>query len=179
MGEIPIKFTTGAQRSPTTAGGSLPTDYSQFSHIAARLHAETQAEGNEKYGYGNWQMGIPMSNLLSHCLAHIFAYMNGDRSENHLGHAIWNLDKAAHFSEVKPELNDLTVPIHASTLTGAPASAAITNAIDGAFVCGICAQEIHQGDQAITSTASPRRRARITCFQNAYRIDQDKFLYDK
>lgn len=104
---VTVQFATGAQRSSMTAGGSVPADYSQFSHVAARLHAETQAEGNGKYGYGNWQKGIPVSNLLSHALAHIYAMMNGDTSENHLGHAIWNLDKAAHFIETRPDLIDI------------------------------------------------------------------------
>lgn len=94
-------FPSGAQRKTTS------TDYSQFSHVAARLHAETQAEGNTTYGYGNWQRGIPVSNLLSHALAHIFAILNGDVSENHMGHAIWNLDKAAHFIETRPDLIDI------------------------------------------------------------------------
>lgn len=110
MADVREVFATGAHRSNTTAGATNPTDYSQFSHVAARLHAETQAEGNAKYGYGNWQKGIPVSNCLSHALAHIFAILNGDVSENHLGHAIWNLDKAAHFIGTRPELVDV-VPL--------------------------------------------------------------------
>lgn len=100
-------FHTGAHRSSTTAGAANPTDYSQLSHVALRLMAETQAEGNAKYGYGNWQRGIPLSNLLSHALAHIFAIINGDVSENHFGHALWNLEKAAHFVETRPDLIDI------------------------------------------------------------------------
>ncbi len=93
--------TDGANRDPVS------TDYSQLSHVALRLMAETQAEGNVKYGYGNWQKGLPISNLASHALAHIFALLNGDVSENHLGHALWNLEKMAHFIETRPDLIDI------------------------------------------------------------------------
>lgn len=83
------------------------TDYSQLSHVALRLMAETQGEGNAKYGYGNWQKGIPVSNLLSHAMEHILKLQNGHTDENHLGHALWNLEKAAHFIETRPELVDV------------------------------------------------------------------------
>ncbi len=85
----------------------VKTDYSQLSHVALRLMAETQHEGNERYGRGNWQKGLPVSQLLSHGLEHILKFMNGDRSENHLGHALWNLEKAAHFMETRPDLIDI------------------------------------------------------------------------
>lgn len=89
----------------------LKADYSQISHVALRLMAETQGEGNERYGYGNWQKGVPISNLLSHAIAHILALQNGDvTTENpwqHIGHALWNLEKAAHFMATRPELVDV------------------------------------------------------------------------
>lgn len=86
---------------------SQPTDYSQLSYHALRLMAETQAEGNNRYGVGNWQKGLPISNLLSHALEHILKLQNGDISENHLGHALWNLEKAAHFIKERPDLIDV------------------------------------------------------------------------
>jgi hypothetical protein len=91
----------GALRVPTA------TDYSQLSQHALRLMAETQAEGNAKYGYGNWQKGLPLSNLMSHAIEHILKFVNGDVSENHLGHALWNLEKAAHFVVERPDLVDI------------------------------------------------------------------------
>lgn len=91
----------GASRLPSGA------DYSQLSYAGIRLMAETQAEGNVKYGYGNWQKGIPVSNLLSHAIEHILKLQNGDGGENHLGHALWNLEKAAHFIATRPDLIDV------------------------------------------------------------------------
>jgi hypothetical protein len=84
-----------------------PTDYSQISDIALRLMAETQHEGNQRYGVGNWQKGLPISNLLSHAIEHILKFQNGAIDENHLGHALWNLEKAAHFIETRPDLIDV------------------------------------------------------------------------
>lgn len=96
---------------PLVPGGAVreprPVDYSQLSHIALRLVGETQHEGNEKYGYGNWQSGLPVSNLLSHAIEHILKLQNGATDENHLGHAIWNLMVAAHFIELRPDLIDV------------------------------------------------------------------------
>ncbi len=43
--------------------------------------------------------GIPMGHVLNHALAHIFNYLDGDRSEDHLGHAVANLCMACHFDE--------------------------------------------------------------------------------
>lgn len=94
-----------ANRIPVSA------DYSQLSDVALRLMAETQGEGNSKYGYGNWQKGLPVSNLLSHAIAHILALQNGDQktesSWQHLGHALWNLEKAAHMMYYREDLIDV------------------------------------------------------------------------
>lgn len=43
-------------------------------------------KGAEKYGVDNWR-GIPSGDHLNHALTHIFAYLAGDRQDNHLGHA--------------------------------------------------------------------------------------------
>lgn len=89
----------------------IGADYSQLSHIALRLMAQTQDEGNRRYGRGNWQKGIPISNLLSHAFAHILALQNGDINTEtpwqHIGHALWNLEKCAHFMATRPELIDI------------------------------------------------------------------------
>ena len=35
--------------------------------------------------------GLPMENILNHAMRHIVLYMEGDRDEDHLGHAAANL----------------------------------------------------------------------------------------
>lgn len=47
--------------------------------------------------------GIPIGHVLNHALAHIYNHLAGDRSEDHLGHAVANLMMACHFDEVGNE----------------------------------------------------------------------------
>lgn len=43
------------------------------------------AEGAEKYGENNWHK-ISVEDHLNHALIHIYAYLAGDRSDEHLSH---------------------------------------------------------------------------------------------
>lgn len=97
-------FSTGAVRSRDADRER----YDLISPIGIRRLAMTYAEGAIKYGVNNWQKGIPLSDLLNHAIRHIYMYLGGDRSEDHLGHAIWNIVTACHFEETRPELNDVT-----------------------------------------------------------------------
>jgi hypothetical protein len=45
------------------------------------------AEGAEKYGVDNWR-GLSAADHANHLLIHIEAYLAGDRSDDHLGHAL-------------------------------------------------------------------------------------------
>lgn len=94
------RFSTGAVRSADLAGRR----YDLIPAVAARRLAATMAEGAAKYGPRNWEKGIPQTDLINHTLAHVFAYLHGDRSEDHLAHAIANLSFAIHNDEERPEL---------------------------------------------------------------------------
>ena len=94
-------FCTGAVRS-TDADN---TRYDLLSPIAIRRYAAAMAEGAEKYGDHNWEKGMPINDLINHGLRHIFLYLSGDKSEDHLGHALWNVAAACHSEEAWPELN--------------------------------------------------------------------------
>ncbi|MBA3816057.1 MAG: hypothetical protein H0X29_05980 [Parachlamydiaceae bacterium] len=50
-----------------------------------------------------------MSRILDSALRHINQYREGNRDEDHLAHAFWNLMAAIHFEELRPDLNDLPV----------------------------------------------------------------------
>lgn len=63
------------------------------------------AHGASKYGEGNWLKGMPLAFLLNHALAHIHNYLEGDRTEDHLGHAAANMLMACHSQEHWPQLN--------------------------------------------------------------------------
>jgi len=92
-------FDSGAQRS------TLIGRYDLLSPIGLRRAAEAAAHGASKYRPFNCERGLPISVYANHAIAHIYAYLAGDRSEDHLGHAAWNLLFACHSEEVTPELN--------------------------------------------------------------------------
>jgi hypothetical protein len=104
------QFSTGAVRSKDVAGttGAHAPRYDLITPVGLRRLAETYGEGAMKYGDHNWRKGIPISNLVNYALAHITAFLAGDRTEDHLAHASWNLFAIMHFEETRQlELFDL------------------------------------------------------------------------
>src|SRR5688572_21351918 len=55
--------------------------------VAAFELAKVMEHGAQKYAPRNW-MKIPVDSHLNHLLMHVFAYMAGDRQEEHLTHAL-------------------------------------------------------------------------------------------
>lgn len=96
------QFETGAQRSKNADG----TRYDLISPIALERLAKVYKEGADKYGDFNWEKGMPVSDLLNHAIRHMYAYLSGDRTEDHLGHSAWNAMAAIHSAEKWPKLND-------------------------------------------------------------------------
>lgn len=64
--------------------------------VAAVLHA-----GATKYGTDNWR-GIPIADHLNHAMTHVFAWLAGDRSDDHLSHAACRLLMAMEAPETEP-----------------------------------------------------------------------------
>lgn len=96
-----VKFSTGAVRSADRVGER----YDLISPIGLRRLAQTCDEGARKYSDFNWERGMSVSEMLNHASAHVYAYLSGDRSEDHLAHAAWNLFGAMHSEELWPHLN--------------------------------------------------------------------------
>jgi hypothetical protein len=94
------RFATGAVR-----GADVKARYDLIPLVGLRRLAETCAEGARKYGENNWARGIPSSNVINHALAHIANYLDGDRTEDHLAHAVWNLFVAMHNEERRPDVH--------------------------------------------------------------------------
>lgn len=86
--------------SPTS-----PDDLSCLPPYGVKAIAAACAEGAKKYADYNWERGMPVADLLNHALRHIHLYMVGDRDEDHLGHAAWNLAGAIHSHVLWPHLN--------------------------------------------------------------------------
>lgn len=95
------EYDTGAVRS----ADCNDVRYDLISPIGIAALARTYAEGAKKFGAFNWENGMPVTDLLNHAIAHIFKFLGGDRSEDHLGHAAWNLLGAVHSMELWPHLN--------------------------------------------------------------------------
>lgn len=62
--------------------------------------AATYKEGWVKYGKTNYTNGMPIDDILNHSLLHIYKYIQGDRTEDHLSHAAWGLFSAMHFEDL-------------------------------------------------------------------------------
>lgn len=95
------EYDTGAVRSADCE----QVRYDLISPIGIEALARTYAEGARKFGACNWENGMPVTDLLNHALAHIYKFLGGNRDEDHLGHAAWNLIGAVHSMEKWPELN--------------------------------------------------------------------------
>jgi hypothetical protein len=85
--------------TPTTtneAGGKQSVSLYRFDlipYLALFSEAKVLAEGAKKYGEWNWEK-ITIQDHLNHALTHIYAFLAGDVSENHLA----NLACRAHFA---------------------------------------------------------------------------------
>lgn len=101
MPEETTKHPSGAVRSSDTADVA----YHLISPIGLRRVAETCREGELKYSAYNWEKGFPIDDLLNHTIAHIYKFLGGDRSEDHLAHAAWNLLACMHSEELWQDLN--------------------------------------------------------------------------
>jgi len=125
------EYDTGAVRSADCDN----VRYDLITPIGLRALARTYAEGAAKFGASNWENGMPVTDLLNHAIAHIYNFLSGDRTEDHLGHAAWNILGAIHSYELWPELNaaslrgeNCTAPANAQTPTPAKQTTAPTRA---------------------------------------------------
>jgi len=103
--EKAVKYSSGAVRSSDAEA----TRYDLITPIGLAAVAAACAEGAAKYGDFNWEKGMPANDMLNHALRHVYLFLGGDRSEDHLGHAAWNLMAAIHSLEVWPHLNEGTL----------------------------------------------------------------------
>lgn len=63
----------------------IPTRFDLVDGKAMFEMAKVLHEGAEKYGANNWR-GIPIDDHLNHLIMHAYAYLAGDRSDEHLSH---------------------------------------------------------------------------------------------
>lgn len=96
MAEDQYEYGTGAVRS----SDCKEERWDLISPIAMQRLAKVYAEGAEKYGANNWELGMPVWSILNHVIRHLFLYQSGDNSDDHLGHAAWGTMAAIHSAEM-------------------------------------------------------------------------------
>lgn len=97
------EFKTGAVRNIGEGKGRM--DLLMWNAIIElSKHCE---QGAKIYGENNIDKGIPLHSLIDSGARHLAKFITGQRDENHLVAACWNLMWALEFSITKPELNDL------------------------------------------------------------------------
>lgn len=55
--------------------------------------------GGVKYDLRNWELGMPISEMLASAQRHIEQYKRGDTDEDHIAQARWNLGTIIHYEE--------------------------------------------------------------------------------
>ncbi len=65
--------------------------------------------GGLKYGYRNWERGMPISRYISAAIRHSLKYLAGCNDEDHLSAAVWNLLAIMHHEQLRPEMQDIPV----------------------------------------------------------------------
>lgn len=102
-------FPTGSVRDTRAGKGR----YDLLPTRALRRVARHFEAGAAKYGDRNWEKGQPISRYLDSALRHTFNHLEGQRDEDHLAAAAWNILAAIETGErvqaglLKQSLNDL------------------------------------------------------------------------
>jgi len=106
------EFDTGSRRDTRAGKGR----YDLLPMRALQRLARHFEGGAKKYGDRNWEKGQPLSRYIDSGIRHACKYIQGERDEDHLIAACWNLMCAADTEEriaanlLPKELNDLPQP---------------------------------------------------------------------
>lgn len=98
-----VVHATGATRSSEADGWR----YDLIPQRGLERVAKTCHEGAVKYTPHNWKKGFAWSVMIAHATKHIAMWLMGDKSEDHLAHACWNLLALMDYEVIHPELNDI------------------------------------------------------------------------
>lgn len=82
--------------------------YDLISPVGLRRLALHYEKGAEKYSDRNWEKGVPTHQCFNSISRHMLAYLDGDKSEDHLGAIAWNAFAMMHMEERMPEMQ--TIP---------------------------------------------------------------------
>ncbi len=110
-------LTTGSTRSKLLAG-QKPTDpplrYDLISPVGLRRLAARYGKGAETHGPFNWEKGQPADVVVNHMMAHLYQFLAGDRTDDHLAAVAWGTFALMHYQELKPEMLSMLRPVEAA-----------------------------------------------------------------
>lgn len=89
-------FPTGAQRD-SSSGKPRPDLISPF---ATMRRGRVMELGAKKYGYRNWEKGMPLSVFMASAMRHFLQFSMGATDEDHLAHCAFNIDAIMHGQEM-------------------------------------------------------------------------------
>ena len=97
-------FDTGAVRD-TDAGKAR---FDLIPPTALYRVAMHYGNGARKYAPRNWQKGMQFSRFIASTFRHIFSWIMGDRSEDHLSACVFNIMAIMYFEDIgRNDLNDV------------------------------------------------------------------------
>jgi hypothetical protein len=103
------EFDSGSVRDQREGKGR----FDLISPVALRRLARHSENGAVKYGDRNWEKGQPLCSYLDSAMRHLQDFLEGDRTEDHLSAAAWNVFSVIHTEEMinrgllPAELDDL------------------------------------------------------------------------
>ena len=101
-----IDYGTGAVRDISSGKGR----YDLIPPYPLKRLAIHYENGAEKYEERNWEKGIPTSRCFSSAIRHLYRWLDGERGEDHLSAAVWNIFTIIHHEVYKPEMVDTPQP---------------------------------------------------------------------
>lgn len=69
----------------------MPERFDLVPPSGVRRVAKAMATGAERYGENNYLNGMPVAVCVNHAIRHLYLWLEGDRSEDHFGHAAANV----------------------------------------------------------------------------------------
>lgn len=86
------EFETGSRRDTRDGKGR----YDLISPVFLRRFARHLENGARKYGDRNWERGQPLARYFDSAIRHAYAWLEGQRDEDHLAAAAWNFHCLIH-----------------------------------------------------------------------------------
>jgi len=91
--------------SGSTRSADVPPDaaYDLIPHGPLLRLARRYGQGAAVHGDRNWEMGQPLRVVVAHMVSHLFRWLGGDRTDDHLAAVAWGCFALMFFEDELPE----------------------------------------------------------------------------